>query len=193
MPALKGHIPAALGGRRAPLGQSRALPDGFPARGRSCVCPPEEQHAAPTPSRARGGVQRAETGGPVKPRARASWPGAHAPPWEPERLDSRVPARHLKVWTPQPGVPESLHPPHPPAPACIPTPGYSIPGSLHPCGAFQGLCIPDLASLPGVPSPGKNAWESQTAWLLLASAFPAKLAGTTHLYTATNLGHLNKI
>lgn len=173
-------------GRRAPAGLppfsfGAALPGVSSARTSSVLLSRTLLPLAP-----RGGVQRAETAGqrPQPPAGTASWPGAHAPPWKPERLGCGVPAPHPTVSTSLRGIPGSLYSYR----------GGGIGGSLHPRGALEDHCIslghPKVPeSLPSVPDSRKNGSGSQIAWLLAASSvFPPKpkLAGTTHLYIATN-------
>lgn len=120
-----------------PLNQSRALSGCSRARGTSCVG--LKSTLLPLLARTAGACcGRRLLAGPVKPQARTSWPGAHAPPWEPERLGVHIPDRHHKVSRPQPSIPESLHLPH--LHPGVFHPRFSAPlpskqGSLYPCRA----------------------------------------------------------
>lgn len=121
----------------APLNQSRALSGCSRARGTSCVR--LRSTLLPLLARPAGACcGRRLLAGPVKPQARTSWPGAHAPPWEPERLGVHIPDRHHKVSRPQPSIPESLHLPHLHPGAFHPRFSAPLPskqGSLYPCRA----------------------------------------------------------
>lgn len=144
--ALGGHIPSARGAGGHQLGSrpSRSAPRSQAAPGtrRSSVL--LSGTLLPLLA-ARGGVQRAETAGRrPQPLAPASWPGANAPPWEPDRLGCGVSAPRPRISTSQQSIPGSLyHSGEAMEGLCISLghlEGHCIPRFLHPCCDVAGEC-----------------------------------------------------
>lgn len=157
----RGHIPAVRGTGGHQRGSRPSLSGAAVLGGsrRPHQLRPPGRLAAPTPSRPAGACSRRRLqAGRPEPLALASWPGAHAPPWEPDRLGSGVPAPRPGVSTSLQGIPGSLYPPG----------SEGIGGSLHLPGGMGGSLhslghskVP--ASLLGVPESRKNGSGSQMA------------------------------